>query len=209
MIRLLKFRRSQHDMKRLYNRISGFYEKIENSLGPKIDTVVNHKISGISGCAGASALEYCCGSGLLTLKLAPHFKSVTAKDQSAKMLERAESRAHDAQISNTSFIEGDILDIVELPESYDYVFVSFALHLFPIDKEIEILDKLFIIAKKAVFIIDHNRKWTLPVAFVEWLEGSHYDKFIKTDFAGIAHRIGCTSYKEEEIEECMVLSFSH
>jgi hypothetical protein len=42
---------------------------------------------------------------------------------------------------------------------------------------------------------------------VEWLEGGYYDKFIRLDFAPVARNMGCRTFTEEEIEECMVLSF--
>ena len=207
MFQFPKFRRSQHTMKRMYNHIAGFYGSIEKSLGPNLDSVVEEKISKIPDISKSAALEYCCGSGLFTLKTAPHFKSVTAKDQSTAMLERAKKRAKDAGITNITFDEGNVLEINEQPKSYDYVFISFALHLFPLEKEIEILKKLYSVAKKAVIIIDHNRKWGLPIAIVEWFEGSYYDKFIKTDFNEVARQIGCKSFNEEEIDECMVLTF--
>lgn len=193
-------------MKRLYNRIFRFYGSVEKNLSPKIDTVVRDKIAVLPDVSSCTALEYACGSGLLSLKLAPLFASVTARDGSSGMLSRARLRAQRAGL-NVAFREGDILEIDEPEKSFDYAFVSFALHLFPPATEKEILRKLCSVARRAVFIIDHNRKWSLAAAIVEWMEGGYYDRFIRQDFAAVARELGCASFEETEIEECMVLMF--
>ena len=193
-------------MKRLYNRIFRFYGSIEKSLGPKIDEIVRQKIATLPNVSSCTALEYACGSGLLSLKLAPLFKSVTCRDASTGMLSRARERARRAGM-NIDFREGDLLAIDEPAKSYDYAFVQFALHLFPPETEKKILKKLCTVARNAVFIVDHNRKWSLAAAVVEWMEGGYYDTFIKQDFSLIAQEIGCAKFEETEIEECMVLSF--
>jgi ubiquinone/menaquinone biosynthesis C-methylase UbiE len=200
------YRRSHHAMMRLYNRIHHFYGSIEKSLGPKIDEIVRQKIATLPDVSSSTALEYACGSGLLSLKLAPLFKSVTSRDASTGMLSRARMRAKEAG-AGVLFREGNILAIDEEEKSYDYIFVQFALHLFPLETEKEILKKLCSVARKAVIIIDHNRKWSFPAAIVEWMEGGYYEQFIKQDFGAVARDIGCRSFEETEIEECLVLSF--
>jgi ubiquinone/menaquinone biosynthesis C-methylase UbiE len=142
----------------------------------------------------------------LSLKLARHFESVTARDQSEGMLARARSRAAQSG-AIVRFQEGDILDIKDDHGSFDWVFVEFALHLFEPSQETAILRRLFDVSRQGVLIIDHNRHWSLPAAILEWLEGSYYDKFIKLDFAKTAVDIGCKSFAEDEIEECMILTF--
>jgi|WetSurMetagenome_2_1015567.scaffolds.fasta_scaffold00792_9 ubiquinone/menaquinone biosynthesis C-methylase UbiE len=193
-------------MKRLYNRIFRFYGSIEKGLGPKIDEIVRQKIATIPNVSSCIALEYACGSGLLSLKLAPLFALVTARDASTGMLSRARMRAREAGVS-VAFGEGDLLDIDEPAKAFDYVFVSFALHLFSPETGKEILRKLCSVARRAVFVIDHNRKWSLAAAIVEWMEGGYYDVFIKQDFGAMAREIGSTSFEETEIGECMVLTF--
>ena len=194
MLKFPYYRRSFHAMRRMYNRIYRFYGSIEKSLDPKIDAIVLQKIAPLPDATESTALEYACGSGLLSLKLARYFKSVFSRDLSTGMLMRARARARQAGVS-VSFSEGNILDISEQPKSYDYVFVSFALHLFPPETEKEILAKLSSVARKAVVIIDHGRKWKLSAALVEWFEGEYYDKFIKQDFEPIAREIGRRSFQ--------------
>jgi ubiquinone/menaquinone biosynthesis C-methylase UbiE len=207
MIHFPKYRRSLPAMRRLYNRIYRYYGSTERILDPKVETIVREKISSLPDVSGSTALEYCCGSGLLSLKLSKIFKSVTARDLSTGMLNRARERAKAAGCS-INFSEGNILEIDEQDNSFDYVFVSFALHLFPFEIEKQILLKFGKIARKGIFIIDHSRKWKLSYAVVEWLEGSYYDQFIKYDFKHIADEMGCRSFEESEIEDCLVLKFS-
>jgi ubiquinone/menaquinone biosynthesis C-methylase UbiE len=194
-------------MQRLYNRIARFYGHIAGELDRIIDPVIRQRIATIPDTSSSTALEYACGTGLLSLKLAPIFKSVHSKDISSKMLEIAKKSAGNS-FNNLHFSEGNILAIDETEKSYDYVFVSFALHLFPLETEKTILEQLYKIARRAVFIIDHDRKWRLPEAIAEWMEGSYYDQFIKFDFKSIAGQINCSSFSEEAFTRCRLLTFS-
>lgn len=201
-----KFRRSNAGMKRMYNRINRLYRFITGGLGAKLTTVVEHFAAEYPDLSEASVLEYACGTGLLSSVLAERCRTLTAKDQSVGMLEVARE-----QVAGTgaviTFAEGDILNITEEDRSYDYAFVSFALHLFPVEQEIEILRNLCRVVRKGVIIIDHERKWRLMEAVIEWFEGGYYDQFIKTDFEILWSQTGATSFKEEEIAECRVMRF--
>ena len=134
--------------------------------------------------------------------------SVTGRDLSSGMLERAKQRAMEAG-RTVSFHEGNILAIDEPDGSFDYVFVSFALHLFSPQVEAAILHHLFRVAKKCVIIIDHSKRWEFMVALVEWIEGGHYDQYLTVDFKTLAQDIGCRSFEEVQIEDCAVMTFSH
>lgn len=194
-------------MKRFYDWFHKYYGGIEKSLGPVLDAVIREKIGMFPAKESKAVLEYACGSGLLTLKLAGHFDSVDDRDASSGMLGRARARMSSMGIANVSFSTGNILEPDEAPGSYDYVFVSFALHLFSPASEREILGKLLAIAREAVVIIDHGRNWEFMTALVEWIEGSYYDTFIRTDFAPIARDIGASRFDEEQVEDCTVLVF--
>jgi ubiquinone/menaquinone biosynthesis C-methylase UbiE len=195
-------------MQRLYNHIARFYGRIAGQLDQILEPVIRQRIASIPDASSSTALEYACGTGLLSLKLAPIFKVVNSRDISSKMLEIANFRAGKS-FNNLHFSEGNILSIDEPEKSYDYVFVSFALHLFPLETEKAILQQLYKIARKAVFIIDHDRKWSLLDAIAEWIEGGYYDQFITFDFKSIANEINCTSFSEEEFTRCRLLTFSH
>lgn len=194
-------------MKRFYDWFHKYYGGIEKSLGPVLDEVLREKIGAFAGRESKTVLEYACGSGLLSLKLAGHFSSVEGRDASSGMIGRALMRRDAMGVANASFRAGNILEPDERPGSYDYVFVSFALHLFAPEVARVILGKLIAIAREAVVIIDHGRKWEFMTALVEWIEGSFYDKFIRMDFVPIAREIGASRLDEEQIADCTVMVF--
>jgi hypothetical protein len=68
MISFPKYRRTLRAMKRLYNRIYRFYGLIEKAIGPAIVAFVEQKVATLPDAASSTALEYACGSGLLTLR---------------------------------------------------------------------------------------------------------------------------------------------
>lgn len=199
--------RSREGFRRLYNWYHEFYGSVERALGPSIDVVVEECIRALPGRRSKTALEYACGSGLLTLKIAPLFRSLAAKDLSTGMLERARRRAADLGVQGVSFTEGDLLDPGEPAKSVDFIFVSFALHLYHPDQVVEILRRLGRIAREAIVVLDHPRKWSFGSAVVERLEGSHYGQFIRTDFAAAATAADLRLADEREIESCLVLTF--
>ncbi len=199
-------RRSQDSMKKLYDWFYLIYGMIEKSLNKSVTKVVNRAIAVIPDVKSKTAVEYACGSGLLSLKLAGLFSHVDGIDRSAGMLKRAGLRSQAAG-KNITFSEGDILSIDKKADSYDWAFVSFALHLFSENQTIEILKNLLNISREGVIIIDHSKKWFPAAAFVEWLEGSYYDIFIKLPFDEIAKTIGAASFKESEIGGLSVMVF--
>lgn len=201
-----QYRRSQAGMKIMYNRINRLYGCITRALGPKLGAVVTAVAHRYPDLRNASVLEYACGTGHLSLPLASRCGSLTARDLSVGMLEIAKERAGLSRIPIT-FREGDLLAVDEAEASFDYVFVSFALHLFPVETEVAILRHLCRVGRRAVVIIDHERRWRPMVALAEWLEGSYYDQFIATDFGDLWKQIGAVSFEEEEIEECRVMAF--
>jgi ubiquinone/menaquinone biosynthesis C-methylase UbiE len=182
-------------MRRLYNSINNIYSIIEKSTGMSAEEVINKKIINLPDIKNKSALEYACGSGALSIRLAEIFKSVKGVDLSPGMLNRAKEHAGEAGLQ-IDYREGNIFEPEEKENSYDYVFVSFALHLFSPEDEIKILKNMLRISREGVIIIDHGRKWNLFIAIIEWFEGSYYDKFIKINFSEIAATIGAEKFEE-------------
>ena len=194
-------------MKRLYNRIAGIYSYLSGGLSEILGEVIEQKIAKIPDISSCTALEYACGTGNLSLQLSPLFKTVTSHDLSVKMLDIARKRAG-TSYSNLTFSEGDILNISKPDKSYDYAFVSFALHLFPYETEVSIIRNLCSVARKGVFIIDHAQKWNFAEAIIEWLEGGYYDQFIKFDFEKVAAEVNCKSFNKVEFERCTLFMFT-
>lgn len=200
-------RRDSHSMTHFYNKFYKLFGKLEKVIIPMLEGVLAEKVVPIKGRENKTVLEYACGSGALTLQLADLFKSVEGKDSSVMMLERAMNRSREAE-KNIRFSKGDMLNITEADKSYDYVFVSFALHLIPIEDEINAMKKFLSIAREGVFIIDHSKVWNWKVAAMEWWEGSYYDQFIKYDFSAEAEKLGASGFEECEIGKCSVMAFN-
>lgn len=198
-------RRSVESMRHFYNRFHRVYGAVEWHLGPKMDQVVQQQIAPLASAPKGTAVEYACGSGLWTGKIAPYFAQVTAIDQAEGMLQRAQKRLQ--QFPQVQFRMGNILKMDLEEQSVDYAFVSFALHLFSAEDRLRILKQLLRIARQGVCIVDHSRKWDALTAAVEWWEGSHYDGFIADDFVQVAQRLHCSSWSDQEIATCRVLWF--
>ncbi len=199
-------RRQPESMKRLYNWFYRYYGLVEGSIGPKVGRIISSRLAPIPGIEKMTAIEYACGSGVFTLQIAKLFRSVEGRDASIGMLERARNRAK-SQNLEANFREGDILWISESAGSYDYAFVSFALHLFPPDDVKRILKNLLKVSRVAVMAVDHGRKWDPLTAAVEWMEGGYYDRFIRLDFAKMAMEIGAAGFEESQEEGLSFLAF--
>lgn len=199
-------RRSPESMRRLYNWLHRYYGLIERNLDPILDAVAEAKLAQLGDTSAMSAVDYACGSGMWTLKIVPNFRTVVGRDQSTGMVSRAEKRAREAGLA-VAFREGNILAVDEAEASVDWAFVAFALHLFSPETEIQILRSLLRIARRGVMIIDHSKIWDPANALAEWLEGSYYDQFIRTDFAMVAQRVGASAFEETAVGDATVLIF--
>ena len=202
----MKHRRQPESMKRLYNWFHRYYGLVEGSIGPKVGRIISAHIAAIPGIEKKTAIEYACGSGMFTLRIAKLFRSVEGRDASIGMLERAKARAKSQNLA-VNFREGDILRISEGAGSYDYAFVSFALHLFPAAEEKKILENLLKVARVAVMAVDHGKRWDPLTAIVEWMEGSYYDSFLRMDFRELAGEIGAAGFEERQEEGLSFLVF--
>jgi 2-polyprenyl-3-methyl-5-hydroxy-6-metoxy-1,4-benzoquinol methylase len=75
--------------------------------------------------AGMDLIDFGAGTGLLTFRLAPSVRSVTAVDTSSKMLEMLQSKSTPQHIIKT-----ECRDIMQLPldETFDGIISSMAMH---------------------------------------------------------------------------------
>jgi len=88
-------------------------------------------------------LEFGCGSGGTSILHAPHVKSILATDISDKMIEIAQQKAAEANITNIQFQQGTLDDLNEQDESFDAVLGLNVLHLIEdVDGAIEKVYKL-------------------------------------------------------------------
>ena len=85
---------------------------------------------------GGKMLEVPVGTGILTMPIYQKLKNadITCLDYSNEMMARAESRAENMGIKNTSFMQGDVGKLPFENETFDLVLSMNGLHVFP-DKD--------------------------------------------------------------------------
>ncbi|WP_373845354.1 class I SAM-dependent methyltransferase [Clostridium sp.] len=75
------------------------------------------------------ALEFGCGTGLVSFNLIDKFKHITLIDTSEGMIETVNSKIQDLKVKNMKAIQVDINDNVEIQgEKFNVIYTSMALH---------------------------------------------------------------------------------
>lgn len=73
------------------------------------------------------AMDFGCGTGLVSLPLSPKFCRIIAFDSSAGMLEMLQQKIKDQKIKNIEPVLGDIAT-AQFSDSFDCIFTSMTLH---------------------------------------------------------------------------------
>jgi 2-polyprenyl-3-methyl-5-hydroxy-6-metoxy-1,4-benzoquinol methylase len=76
-----------------------------------------------------TVLDYACGTGVVTYKIAAQVKEVHGIDTSAGMIDLAKERARERQVSNVHFAQKTIFDEDIARASYDVILAFNILHL--------------------------------------------------------------------------------
>ncbi len=79
--------------------------------------------------ADDTVLDYACGTGVVTYKIAADVKEVLAIDTSAGMIDLAKERARERDVANVRFARKTIFDEGLASESYDVILALNILHL--------------------------------------------------------------------------------
>jgi len=77
----------------------------------------------------SSVLEIGCGTGIVSLAIAPHAGEVIGVDLSPSMIAQAEKKTHQAAFQNLSFQEADAYALPFEDESFDMVLLTNLLHV--------------------------------------------------------------------------------
>lgn len=105
---------------------------IANEIFKSIEVEKNH-----------CALDFGCGTGLVSFYLCDKFKQITLVDTSKGMIDKLNIKINDSNIQNMKAYLLDINDGCELLGKYDVIYTSMALHhIKDIKKSLEILYKL-------------------------------------------------------------------
>lgn len=103
----------------VYDLFADFYNKrVHESLCAKIEQRIRPT---------DEVLECACGTGMLSVRIAPRCKTLVATDLSRNMLERAKKKC--GAYANASFREADILHLDYPDQSFDKVVAANVIHL--------------------------------------------------------------------------------
>jgi 2-polyprenyl-3-methyl-5-hydroxy-6-metoxy-1,4-benzoquinol methylase len=90
-------------------------------------SIASSMLAAVEPTGTEEALEFGCGTGLVTLSLAPRLARITAMDSSAEMLNVLRGKRDDMDLDNVATIEGSVPD--QLPEGrFDLIVSSMTLH---------------------------------------------------------------------------------
>ncbi|EKO40216.1 MAG: hypothetical protein B193_1055 [Solidesulfovibrio magneticus str. Maddingley MBC34] len=95
------------------------------------DIVAAMEAAGLFRQPVASALDFGCGTGLLTLELAERCQTVTGLDNSPGMLAELSAKIERAGLPNVGVLEADLAAGTPVPGGYDFVASAMALHHVP------------------------------------------------------------------------------
>ena len=117
------------------------------------------------------AMDYGCGTGLVTLQLAPHLGSILGVDSSQGMLDRLTAKIRELAMTNVSVLRCD-LEQGELP-GRDFHLITSAMTLHHIPEPLQLLQSLRSLLKSGGWI---------ALADLESEDGSFHD-----DSTGVFH----------------------
>jgi ubiquinone/menaquinone biosynthesis C-methylase UbiE len=183
-------------MRDFYDGFHRFYGLIEGNIGPTLGQALTVLDPTGGRYRTDSVLEWASGSGELAFRLVPRIGAYEGRDQSEGMRGRAGRRweawhhSAKARYPQAPFFPGDMVEGPSGGESWDWIFMSFALHLFDPATETKILAQSLDHVRKGVVVIEHEQRWRPVVALAEWAEGSHWDQFLKIDFDRVAADLG-------------------
>lgn len=90
--------------------------------------IANEIISSIDNDDDYSAMEFGCGTGLISFNLYNNFKEITLIDSSEGMIDRLNSKINDCKINNMVSKHLDLCNENSLNEKFDVIYNSMVLH---------------------------------------------------------------------------------
>lgn len=135
------------------------------------------------------ALDFGCGTGLLTLALAEHADQVTGLDTSAGMLAELTEKIRQAGLTNIAVLQADLAAGDPLPGHYDLIASAMALH--HVADPAAVLKRLWSAAKPGAHLaladLDSENG-----SFHEDKAGVYHNGFDRIDLADMLAGIGFT-----------------
>ena len=114
----------------MMNKSERFFDKVSSKSKPEPDITASKIIdSSIAYLEkGNYVLDFGCGSGAITNKIAKEARAIDAIDISSGMLAFAKEQAEKASISNIDYIQASIFDERFDNNKYDVILLSQAFH---------------------------------------------------------------------------------
>ena len=109
-----------------WDKVARFYDFFEKAYNGKANEALCREMAALIS-AEDEVLECACGTGMLTVHVAPKCKSIVATDFSRKMLERAAQKC--SQYGNTRFEFADIMHLDYADGQFDKVIAANVIHL--------------------------------------------------------------------------------
>lgn len=121
-----------HDV---FETIYNDYDKMNSIISFKLHMKWRRKVNEAMDIKpGSTVLDLCCGTGDWTLALSKAVGStghVTGLDFSEGMLSVAKKKSKINQLDNTSFVQGNAMDLPFEDNSFDYITIGFGLRNVP------------------------------------------------------------------------------
>ena len=114
------------DNKNFWSRWAARYDKAMSGSGKLYGHILSNMKQVLN--RDMTALELACGTGLLSVKIAPMVKHLEATDFSEEMIAQAKRKTHSSKLH---FSVQDATKLPYAPETFDAVIISNALHIMP------------------------------------------------------------------------------
>lgn len=109
-----------------WDRVAGIYDLFAELYNGKVHKELCRRVKAMIS-PDEEVLECACGTGMLSVHIAPRCKSLTATDVSLKMLKKAEKKC--LAYPNARFLQADILRLPCPDAQFDTVIAANVIHL--------------------------------------------------------------------------------
>ncbi len=109
-----------------WDKVAGLYDGFIKLMNRGTTAHLQDEVAALLS-PGDRVLECACGTGLLTVAMAPRCASLLATDFSPRMLEKAAAKCR--AFPHVTFQPGNILDIDQPDEAFDVVVAANVIHL--------------------------------------------------------------------------------